>query len=524
MNKMTDDRANFDSMWEELNRFCLPRKDDVYWQSLTKGEKKGRHLFDGTGWVAVEELATALHSSLTNSVEQWFKLSTGDPKLDQVDAVRLWLQDTEEKMRRAINDSNFTTAIHECYLDLCSMGTSVLFMARDDKRVIKFASYPIFKGYITENAAQEVDTFYRMYRFTAKQLVQEFGEEHLPDDVLEAFGKNDPREFDVINAVEPRLSFFSAERAEGLNPWVNYHVLKDTNWLINDITSGYERFPYAISRFSKLSDEAYGRGPAEKALSDIRMMQSMKKVTIQSSQISLAPPLQIQDSSLIGPMRYKPWSLNFVRPGSDDIKPITTGTRMDIGLEIMRDIKDAIRQAFFLDKLTVPSSDRMTATEISARKDENMRTLSAVLGRLNQELTGPIINNTFKIMSDQNAFLEIPKELEGLKKIDIKYISLMARSQSMIQAEAFQRAIGLLTPLVEANPAVMDNIDSDQALKIIFDIFGIDQRIVKKKSDVDAVRKQRAEQQKQQQQLAMQQMQLEMAEKAGNIQQGNQGQ
>ena len=86
----------------------------------------------------------------------------------------------------------------------------------------------------------------------------------------------------------------------------------------------------------------------------------------------------------------------------------------------------------------------MTAAEIIQRRDEQLRQLGPILGRLSRELLKAIIDRVFGIMMRRNLFDELPEELQSDDgfKLDIKYVSSIAQAQLTAQSENISRAIG----------------------------------------------------------------------------------
>ena len=248
-----------------------------------------------------------------------------------------------------------------------------------------------------------------------------------------------------------------------------------------------------MPRWTKTNEEKYGRSPAMKALSDIKMINATKKVTIQTAQLAGAPPLQIPDNGFLTPLDLKPFGRNFKRQGlKDEIKPIFTAGNINISLEFMEMIKQTIRSAFFLDKLNLVENDRMTATEVRQRRDEQLRLLGPILGRLSRELLKPIIDRVFGILERKKVFKDLPEEITDAK-LDIKYVSSIAQAQLTAQSENIVRAVQATGVIIEFQPEVMDNIDGDALLKHNIDIFNVDPSIIRKDDEVEAIRESRAQ-------------------------------
>ena len=125
--EMKGARLNWDSHWEEVAEYSLPRKDNVYGYRLP-GERKFNRLYDSTSVHAVELLAANLHGVMTNPTSQWFWF--GHPSQSEDSGIGDWLQKSAKTQMRIMNRSNFTTQIHETYLNLGSIGTTVLYVEK----------------------------------------------------------------------------------------------------------------------------------------------------------------------------------------------------------------------------------------------------------------------------------------------------------------------------------------------------------------------------------------------------------
>lgn len=75
--KLKSSRANWESHWQEVADYCLPRRADVT-KSRSKGDKRTEFIFDGTALHALELLSSSLHSMLTNSASPWFDMRFKD--------------------------------------------------------------------------------------------------------------------------------------------------------------------------------------------------------------------------------------------------------------------------------------------------------------------------------------------------------------------------------------------------------------------------------------------------------------
>lgn len=479
--KLKGDRTNWDTYWEELAKFILPRKDEVYGM-VVAGEKKGHNLYDSTSIHANELLASALHSMLTNPSSVWFGLSTGDKTLDNIKEVRQYLQDAVLKMIQVLNKSNFQTEIHETYLDLGSVGTTSLRIEEDEDSVIRFFASSIYEVYIEENSKGIVDTVYREYTYTLRQIVQEFGEEKLTIELKQQYEKDATVKYKVVHAIEPK----------GLNSdnFASFHVLKDKPILLRE--GKFNEKPYAIPRWTKITGEKYGRSPGMKSLPDIKMLNSMMKTMIRAAQKAADPPLMIPDNGFLLPVRTQPGGSNIYRAGSKDrIEPLITGGRVDINDTMVEQARQRIKSAFFIDQLQLQQGPQMTATEVMQRTEENLRMMGPILGRLNNELLKPIIDRVFGIMFRKGLFGDVPDDLKG-KDLEVRYVSQISKAQRSGEADTFTRVIQSVAPILEMQPQMLENINGDAVLRYHADVFGLPEEMLRGVEEVEGARKKAA--------------------------------
>lgn len=490
---MQEIRTNWERNWEDVAEYILPRKDDVYGFRM-KGEQKFQRLYDSTSIHSNELLASALSGMLISQTSKWMQLSLGDPELDKDPETRYWLEDASDKMLAVYDGSNFYTEMHETFLDLGSLGTSTVFQEEHPDTVVSFCSRPIYGFYIDVDQFKKVVTVAYEYKMTYKQLFMEFGEKVLPADVVRRGKADELAEFTVIHFVEPNIDFDTkSPRIETNRPIRSIHILKDTKTTLKK--SGYHEMPFAIPRWTVTNNEMFGRSPGMKAMPDIRMVNAMMKVVIRGAQKVVDPVLMVPDQGFLLPIDTTPGGVNFYRGGQKDrIEPLVTGSRPDIGLDIVDAYRQQIRQAFFIDQLQLREGPQMTATEVMQRTEEQLRLLGPIVSRLNSELLRPIVDRTFGIMMRKKMFLPPPATLKG-RTIKIKFISQIAKAQKASQADTLLRVIQSVAPIIQAQPDIMDNFDGDSTLREHADIFGLSERMFKKPSEVMKLRNQRAQQQ-----------------------------
>lgn len=491
--RLKNERVNWDSHWDDVARYVQPRKDDIY-NGKIAGERKVTRLYDSTSLQANQLLASALHGMMTSPTSVWFALSSGDRELDKRENVRLWLQDSTLRMTQAMNNSNFQTQIHETYMNLGGIGTSVLFMGESKEAGgadFYFRADSIYQYAIEEDIEGRATEVYGMYKRTYKQLVDEFGEDSLDDD-FRFSGQSQPnRMFEVIHIVRKNKKYDEKQPdVETNKPIVSIHVLRQTKNVLKE--SGFNEHPFAVPRWVKVPNEKYGRSPGMLSLPDIKMLNSMNKVIIRGAQKVVDPPLIVPDNGFALPLDTRPGGSIYKRAGvQDEITPLITNARPDIGLDLLDSYRQRINAAFFIDQLQLIQQNNMTATEVMQRTEENLRMMGPIVSRLDSELLRPIVDRVFGIMLRKNRFAPIPEELKG-RDLDVRYVSQIAKAQRASEAETLNRVIGSMLPIIESDPSVMQNFDSSKVLKHQAQVFGLPQEMFKSDEEVEAIKKEEA--------------------------------
>ena len=489
----------------------MPRKADVTFVR-SRGEKRTEVLYDSTAITANNLLAASLQGTLTSASLPWFHLKLRDTELNQNRDVQLWLEDSAKRMYDTFNETNFNTEVHELYLDLVSIGTGAIFVEEGskgfDKEGIHFNCLHIAEYFIQENINGKVDTLYRKYKLTARQAIQEFGEENVGEKILESVKEKPDKEFNFIHAVEPTEDY---ERAVGKSntklPVHSCHVCTEDKMVVR--TGGYNEFPYLVPRWSKATGEIFGRSPSYNALPDIKTLNKAVEIGLKAWAKAIDPPLLVQDDGVIGRVRMTPAGITVVRHDGA-IKPLQIGSNWQITDMKENQLRTSIRQAYYSDQLQLQDGPQMTATEVQVRYELMQRLLGPTLGRFQSEFLNPLIERTFGIMLRAGALLPEPEVIQG-QKIDVEYVGPLARSQRMEESVAIDRLYELAVNVVQVDPSIMDNINHDEAIRLRGDLLGVPKIVLRSRDEVEELREQRQQAQMAQQQAEQQQQAAQAA-------------
>lgn len=509
-------RVNWDSYWEDIAKFIVPKKDDVFqFQNRATGDRKSDRLYDSSAVHYNELLANTLHSMLTNPSQVWFELNARDKTTNEIPAVRKYLQETAQLMIQILNNSNFQPQVHEVYIDLGSFGTGVIGVFEDDENVVRFESKPIYHFYIEEDHKGIVSTISFVEKMQFDHAVEKFGKEAFGEHYQEMIKKPETK-IEVLQTIMPRAKSERLGFGKTAKPIASTYVWKEKEIILKE--DGYDSFPFMVPRWMKLSDEMYGRSPGMKALPDVKMANSMMKTTIRGAQKVVDPPLAIPDDGFLGRVNTTPGGLNPYRSGTQDrIFPIETRGNIGLGLELIADVRERVKQHFFIDQFQLREGPQMTATEVNARVEIQLRLLGPILGRLHTEFLQPMVARILDIMSKKRLLPpNPPAELAGRNfELEVFFTSQIAKAQRMAEADNLSRFLGQMQGVVSFDPASADTIDIDKVVKKMAILNGVTEDIFRNDEEVEELRDSRQQQQQQMEQTQQGLAGAEILQKAG---------
>ncbi|HCT54852.1 MAG TPA: phage tail protein, partial [Balneola sp.] len=84
-----------------------------------------------------------------------------------------------------------------------------------------------------------------------------------------------------------------------------------------------------------------------------------------------------------------------------------------------------------------------------------------MIGRLQVEFLGPLINRVFNIISRKKLLPQPPSAIEG-QDLKITYTSPLARAQKSSQLMTITRLFESMAPLFQTKPELLDNMNTDE--------------------------------------------------------------
>lgn len=493
----------WDDHWKQVGELFAPRGYRFFATDRNSGTKKHRHIIDNTGIRASNILSAGMMSGMTSPARPWFRLTSGVPDLDEVSSVRQWLTDVTRLMQMVFAKSNTYRSLHTMYDDLGIFGTASAIVMPDYKGVIHINNLTVGEYYLGIDQKSNVDTLYREFELTVRQVIQEFGYENASARV-QGLCKNE--QFDtpvtITHAMERRLNRDITKKDSKNMPIMSAYFESGDDKPLRE--GGFKYFRGLCPRWRIRSGDVYGDSPGMEALGDNKQLQKDQLQKSKAIDYQVEPPLVVPSQMKAYEIDTLPGGISFsdmTNPGQKietafSVNLDINGVLMDIG-----DIRQRIREAFFADlflMLANTSNTNMTATEVAERHEEKLLMLGPVLERLHSEILSPLIEITFEQMMEAGIVPQAPEELHG-RDLNVEFVSMLAQAQRAIGTNSVDRFVMSLGTIAQFKPDVLDKFDADYWADSYSDMLGVDPQMVVPGDKVILIRDQRAQQQAQQQ-------------------------
>lgn len=492
-------RSQWHAHLDDLARVMLPRRLGFVTET-TAGDRRTELIFDGTPMQAARGLANAVGGMLRPEGQRWFSLRAEDDAVDNTDEAKEWLTESKDAVNDALDNprARFRQATGEVDMDLVVFGSAVMFIGEGRRlNSLLFQSVHLKDAVVFWNEAGEPEGLFQSKRLTLRQARDRFGDA-LSEATREKIAKGD---------LDDRIQFLHAvlPRAEGRPdallardlPFADIWIEYDERKLLE--SSGFHEFPFVVPRWDTSSGEDYGRSPGMIALPDAFTLQAMGETMLVAGQRAADPPLMVPNDGSFTEANTFPGGLihydvdTAVQVRGNPFFPLESGGNLPLTRDMQLDVRQSIFAAFFRNVLNLPvNGPEMTATEVIQRKEEFIREIGPVFGRLETDYTAPMVERAFNIMLRANALPPIPEALQG-RNVRFEYESPVKRVRQQIEAAAAREWVREHIEAAQATgqPDILDVVNFDAYSRFSAEAVGIPHEIVNGRERVAAIRQAR---------------------------------
>lgn len=429
---------------EAMQLFC-PNREGFY--RHVDGQKKGIDLYTSAPYIAMDKASNNIHSSYTPPQRKFTELKPGinvPKELKQKASADL--QTINDTLFSFIFASNFDMAISEFYKDLL-IGTAALLIQGTKDTPLYFTCVPLNQLYFLEGANGSVDTVFREYKVALRNIEATWGDATISNDLKTQIEESPDKEVTVIEGTIPKkIMVFDPQLNKDIevNGFGYYVTIEKHSGYLVERELTYN--PWVVARWSTLSGEIWGRGPAIVALNDAKTLNQFIKLHMQGLEITIHPVFTVVDDGIINVqnMRIQPGTTIPVSANDGvfgpSIKQLTSNRDMQSSqIEVAR-LEQSINDQMYTEPLGRVTLPVKTATEISIRQQELSKRIGSAYGRLNHEFRNPFINACLAVL-DANGHINMNKYKVDGRIIDLESVSPLAQMQRQDEIDNLFAAI-----------------------------------------------------------------------------------
>jgi hypothetical protein len=489
-------RAPFEGAWLQISQWVDPRHDF----SLDKahGATRRRLMVDTTAPDSAERMSALLHGFMISPYEPWLTPIARRLGREPTFAERLWLEQVETDIHGFLSStrSTFRSQSIESVLSDVTYGTSVLYTGRSARTGLPYTkALPLNECWISENDEGVVDTLYREFEMELRSALQ-FAPTKGLKDKAEAPAADMSEMIRFLWVVNPReVTRFSGPAMGAAKPWSSIILCLSTSDEVAR-NEGYDRFPFAVTRYSKRVGEEYGRAPGWKVLPVAKFLNAMMETVMRSAEQEADPSL-MDLTGAFDTLDTRPGALNSLASADlglldpkELVQRVLPQTNMAPATDLIRDARRMIQEMFFIDWMSMGDGAHVTAEFVRDRRDLRLRGLSPVVARIEQEKLSPVGEFTFANMQAADMLAPPPRTLAGLD-IEFDYNSPLARVQKQGRVESAMMALQLAATAREMDADAIHEIDVPAILRSAVSDAGLPAKY--KRSPEDAARRRQAD-------------------------------
>ncbi len=416
-------RRAWEGLWRDCYTYALPQRGAGLDPASRPGGNPAERLFDSTALDAVDQLGASLLAELTPPGSQWFGLVPGRAvgPLER-GLVAEALDNVTHTVQGHFDRSNFAVEMHQALLDLVTVGNATLLFEEaplGGLSAFRLSAVPMGEIAFEAGPDGHIDGHFRDRSLPLDVLRARFPDAALPTSAIACDRPEYEQTVDVVEAVLPSNGGFA------------YFALlaDDSGRPLPLVTGHFACSPFISFRWVKGAGEIYGRSPVMSALPDIKTANKVVELVLKNASIAVTGIWLADDDGVLNPanIRLVPGSIIPKAVGSAGLTPLQAPGRFDVSNLVLDDLRARIRHTLLVDRLGPTGGPRMTATEVVERSIETARLLGATYGRLQAELTTPLLLRALAILRRRG---EIPDIVLDGREVDLQYRSPLARSQA----------------------------------------------------------------------------------------------
>jgi hypothetical protein len=469
-------RDGLASFWQASAELYYPVRAN-FTSQLEWGESFASQLMESSPVLFHRDLSNAFSSMMRPRGSSWFALDLDDENLRQASGVREWLDSRTQVMRRHLyrHRAQFVKATKEADHDFAGFGNAVLSVEKnDDLDGLLFRCHHLKDCAWVENQYGEVDTMFRNLSLSARQMEQRWEKADLHANIKKACQKDPDKEFTIRHVMMPAkdYEYVQRKRAPKGAEFVSIYVDTQHNQLITEAPA-YE-FRYVVPRWQSIPGSQYGYSPPVLiSLPDARGIQVMARVLLEAGEKAVDPPVVATAEAVIGEINLQASGITWVDREYDEgygqaLRPLELNNKnLAVGVNLLDRTREAMKEAWYLNKLSLPQQGAKTAFETAQLVEEFIRSSIPLFEPMETAYNAPLLDMAASILLRNGAFgdpNDMPEELRG-KELIFSFANPLQEAIEKNKVFQFQSAAGIAAQAMQADPSAKHDFNIRKAAR-----------------------------------------------------------
>lgn len=472
--KLFGKKAGFDALNQEIALNFRPQRAD-FTNDRALGEEFAIDLFDSEPIRCCRELGDARAAMLRPGGREWFRAALRNRKLNDDPQVKQVLDAANQIARDAIYDpeAGFVSAEKEADHDVVTFGNSVKSVeprvTREGRRILLERAWHLRDcAWLDDETGVRQDFMARRFKASARHIRKLWPKAQLHQDITAAVDKDQDKEFKLCHVMMRAEEYDYAKKPKGLRarrqPWVSIYYDSTNRMLLAEEPSA--RFTYVIDRWERLSGSQYGYSPATMAaLPDGRGIQTMARVLLEAGEKDLDPPLKAVRKGITNEINTGAAQITWIDGSGYDeramgpaIEPMfPNGFKPGIGIDLINRTTLALRDLFYLTKLTLPTQAK-TAYETAQLVEEFIRANIPLFEPWEAGIA-MLLEEIFSILVGMDPMRQFMPRLLGDQELIFTFQNPLQDAIEKNRVNQFQTLLGLTAGAVQLDPNAAHAVD-----------------------------------------------------------------
>ena len=489
--ELSSERASEESRWRKLVRYVLPQ-EAAAWGVDPCGPRSSPTV-DDTARECLDNLVASLDEMLYR--RQPYQVVPKEDSVAETGGYPVeWADYATHNLSSALDHPRcgFTVARQLLLRSTAGLGFGCMYVTERPGKHLVFRTYPAAEVAIAENADGIVDTVFRSYEMTIRQVVEMWGQ-RASERVRSRLDRSPGEKVRIIHAVYPRYEVMPSAHKAGM-PWASVYLEADNKNILDE--GGFHEFPFAVPRWDR-GCSPYGWSPGMTVLDEILRVNAMGRSNLMAGQRIADPETYIPNGMFQNVLVRRPGATHYYDTKNiqnAEVRQWPTPTQLPVTMEMAQAVQVMIREAFFYYLLQPPQSPNMTATEWIGRQRQMARRMGAPVGRHEQEAADPTGSRAFALLVRAGA-IQPPEPPWHISDFEVRFISPLGQMKQLAQVESIQHTLSGAAMAAQFDPSAARVIDAEEVIREQHDALGAPTRMLRNRRVVQQMREDDAQRQ-----------------------------